>query len=278
MMTMSNLPRTRSMTRDVEGTTFSKLGNLQDVIDAVKRMAAMAKLNPRPKIEAPKVQPVDEKLKEQRYLFAVAFTRLSDAAQCDLPMCAEERSFDAYKATCPEAKRVHMLCRRFAEGLTDRVISKPKEKSRLGIILCGKTGTGKTHRASSIYHSLRAEGISPVYMRASNFFALFRGIPGPNEVRMITQFGKISCLMLDEIGRSALSPFEANKLLEVLDARARNGLPTVLVTNLRMEDMKPAFGDAVASRMTQLFFPLRCTWADYRETQSALNFKPEEVF
>ena len=159
-----------------------------------------------------------------------------------------------------------------------RVVTQPKERSRLGIALCGRTGTGKTHLASSIYYHLKAEGIEPVYMRASTFFTIFRGATGVSEVKMIRQLGRVSCLILDEIGRSALTPFEANKLQEVLDARARNGYPSILITNLQIDKLKDVLGSALASRIDQLFFPIACMWSDYRVKESAANLKPEEVF
>lgn len=270
--------KTRFLTRNVAGTTFCTIGSLSDVIAIAERMKELAKLNPQPKADEPKEQTVAEKVVEQRYLFAVAFTRLADAAQCEIPTCAEERTFDGYKPSCAEAKRVFKICTRFAEGLTERVVTQPKERARLGIVLCGKTGTGKTHLASAIYHALKDEGTQPVYMRASTFFALFRGVPGNAEVKMITQLGRVSCLILDEIGRSALTPFEANKLQEVLDARARNGYPSILITNLQIDKLKDVLGSALASRIDQLFFPIACMWSDYRVKESAANLKPEEVF
>lgn len=270
--------KSRLLTRNVAGTSFCTIGSLSDVIAFAERMKELAKQTPQPKLEEPKELTVAEKIVERRYLFAVAFTRLADAAQCEIPTCAEERAFDGYKPSCAEAKRVFKICLRFAEGLTERVVTQPKERARLGIVLCGKTGTGKTHLASAIYHGLKDEGVQPVYMRASTLFAMFRGVPGNAEVKMITQLGRVSCLILDEVGRSSLTPFEINKLHEILDARARNGLPSIFVTNLTVDKLKGVLGSALSSRVDQLFFPLACLWDDYRMKDSATNLKPEEVF
>lgn len=270
--------KSRLLTRNVAGTSFCTIGSLSDVIAFAERMKELAKQTPQPKLEEPKELTVAEKIVERRYLFAVAFTRLADAAQCEIPTCAEERAFDGYKPSCAEAKRVFKICLRFAEGLTERVVTQPKERARLGIVLCGKTGTGKTHLASAIYHGLKDEGVQPVYMRASTLFAMFRGVPGNAEVKMITLLGRVSCLILDEVGRSSLTPFEINKLHEILDARARNGLPSIFVTNLTVDKLKGVLGSALSSRVDQLFFPLACLWDDYRMKDSATNLKPEEVF
>lgn len=268
----------RSFTRAVAGTTFCTIGSLTDIIELAEKMKALAKENPQPKAPEKRQPSFEEQAKERRYLFSVAFTRFADALQTDVPTCADEHSFDDYAPTCAEATRVLKICRRFAEGLVTRVVTQPKERSRLGIALCGRTGTGKTHLASSIYYHLKAEGIEPVYMRASTFFAIFRGIPGTAEVKMVNQLGRVSCLILDEVGRSAHSPFEINKLHEILDARSRNGLPSVLITNLQIEKLKDVLGSALASRIDQLFFPIACTWNDYRTKETATNLRPEEVF
>lgn len=275
---MTNTSPKRSFTRAVAGTTFCTIGTLTDIIEMAEKIRAIAKQNPKTKAPEKRQPSLEEQAKERRYLFSVAFTRFEDALQTDVPTCAEEHSFNDYAPTCAEAARVLRLCRRFAEGLVSRVVTQPKERSRLGIALCGRTGTGKTHLASAIYHALKDEGTQPVYMRASTFFALFRGVPGNAEVKMITQLGRVSCLILDEIGRSALTPFEANKLQEVLDARARNGYPSILITNLQIDKLKDVLGSALASRIDQLFFPIACMWSDYRVKESAANLKPEEVF
>lgn len=65
---------------------------------------------------------------------------------------------------------------------------------------------------------------------------------------------------------------------EVLDARARNGYPSILITNLQIDKLKDVLGSALASRIDQLFFPIACMWSDYRVKESAANLKPEEVF
>lgn len=275
---MTNTSPNRSFTRAVAGTTFCTIGTLTDIIELAEKMKALAKENPQPKAPEKRQPSFEEQANERRYLFSVAFTRFADALQTDVPTCADEHSFDDYAPTCAEATRVLKICRRFAEGLVTRVVTQPKERSRLGIALCGRTGTGKTHLASSIYYHLKAEGIEPVYMRASTFFALFRGATGVSEVKMIRQLGRVSCLILDEIGRSALTPFEANKLQEVIDARARNGYPSILITNLQIDKLKDVLGSALASRIDQLFFPIACMWDDYRTRDSATKLKPEEVF
>ena len=148
---MTNTSPNRSFTRAVAGITFCTIGTLTDIIELAEKMKALAKENPQPKAPEKRQPSFEEQANERRYLFSVAFTRFADALQTDVPTCADEHSFDDYAPTCAEATRVLKICRRFAEGLVTRVVTQPKERSRLGIALCGRTGTGKTHLASSIY-------------------------------------------------------------------------------------------------------------------------------
>ena len=96
-MTMKQASQTRILTRNVPGTTFCAIGSLKDVIAIAEQMRAIAKQNPKHQEEAPKELTEAEKSVERRYLFSVASSRLADAAQCEIPSCAEDHSFDDYR-------------------------------------------------------------------------------------------------------------------------------------------------------------------------------------
>lgn len=270
-------PTSASLTTPVPGTTFKRaFSDLGDVIAKAEQIREALRATPSEPEESKREPTLEERVIERKYVFTVAQARLREALEGSVPCYADDRkTFENYSPVCSEAERVVKICKRFAERLVERVLTEGPEKSSMGIALCGRTGTGKSHVASAMYVMLRAEGSAPVCMRASAFFRLFADKATAN--RISAALSKVSCLILDELGRTAISAYEANHLLEVLDMRQRLGLPTVIVSNLPVHELRGALGDAIASRFDELFFTLACTWADHRR-RNLRELDPLQVF
>lgn len=194
------------------------------------------------------------------------------------PVTEEDASMSFANFIVTDEKRhAFSTSKRFAERFFDR-LEEGKSKSATGILMVGLSGTGKTHLSSAIYQELWKQGLSPVYLRALTLFNLY--LPGsnlsPNEVTK--HLAKVSCLIVDEVGRSACSAFEANQLLGLIDIRVKRGLPTILVTNAENLELVKILGPAFVSRARQLFYPLKFDWSDYRRVEPVGEKNFEEVF
>lgn len=193
------------------------------------------------------------------------------------PCYAGRNTFDTFEAATTAQKRNVEICKRFASRLFERIFTLPPEKSSVGLCLCGKPGTGKTHLGSAIYNALEEEGLAPVYLRASTFFNCFLGMDGATINKISAYFSRVSCLMLDELGRTACSAYEANRILEILDERMRFGRPTVFITNLDKSALRSGLGDAIASRAASAFYTLSFDGEDYRK-KAGLPADPLDLF
>lgn len=259
--------------------TFTKIGGtLQDVLMAAERIREERRRNPQPEAEEEPQPSLEQRIMDRKIALHFAGTRLAEALSGAAPCCADDRTFDGYNAETPAQEKLLRICRKFSGRMVERIVTDEPKRSCLGLCFCGRTGTGKTHLASAIYADLKAQGCAPVFMRASSFFNLFKGETGTTANRIAAAMGKVSCLMLDEIGRTAVTAFETNLLLEILDARQRRGLPTVLTSNLSVDALRAALGDAITSRFPTLFYVVSCTWDDYRKKQAAERPRAEEVF
>lgn len=179
-----------------------------------------------------------------------------------------ECTFENFEAVTAEQMRDLTQSRGFAERFMSRLEHPDEEPAPWrGLLLIGKSGTGKSHLASAIYGSLTSQGFAPLYTSAHSFFEALRNSSCRGAI--VNAASRLSVLMLDELGRSAASDYETNALLEVLDARKRSRLPTVFIANLDAKDYARIMGPAVTSRTGELMKALLFTGIDYRRSKSA---------
>lgn len=207
--------------------------------------------------------PTCRKLNALKYEFRQAFTALNASAHEPLLENEEEKTFETLIVS-PEMQRNVGIVYRFAGNFPDRLLAGKADSCR-GLFLLGPSGAGKSHLASAVCNLLN--DYSPVYLSANTLFNIYRSKFCDDFNGMNKRFAKVSLLIIDEIGRSACSDFEANQLQAIIDSRVRMGLPTMLISNLALKSVSQVLGSALASRMKHVLFPLVCDWPDYRERQ-----------
>jgi len=148
----------------------------------------------------------------------------------------------------------------FSEQIKQVLIDKPADQ---GVLIWGKTGTGKSHLASAlIKEALKAEQRAKM-VRFKDMVLSIRASYDNNKTEESILRPFISChlLSIEDIGtiRSGKveSDFCQDTLLTVIDARLQRNKPTIITTNLSPEDLWNAFGTRLASRFsTFLIFKL----------------------
>jgi DNA replication protein DnaC len=120
------------------------------------------------------------------------------------------------------------------------------------IILLGHVGTGKTHLACGLIRAL----VPQRTVRRRKLAEIIRDLraswtdrAAPSETQMIEHYGSVDLLIIEEIGVSAGSETELNQLFEIMDRRYESRLPTVLISNLKLDDVRQCLGDRVVDRL-----------------------------
>ena len=235
--------------------------------------------------ECAKIREEKEKAKKEVELAAMVrfhanSKRLIDFLNRPLPSPYEEgKTFANYTVggTKEQAKAL-LVAQRFATTFKRRMIEKKPEERKLGLLMCGKYGTGKSHLASAIVNEVKTQGFEPFCVTALTLFNLYRPAANLDPNALNAHLSNCPLLLVDEIGRTTGSDFERNQLLELLDERARKGYPTILITNLGIKGLSEYFGGALESRAQTLFYPLSFTWGDYRGTKRADAIPLDELF
>ena len=92
------------------------------------------------------------------------------------------------------------------------------------LIICGKTGTGKSWLACALGHKACREGFSVLYRRAPRLFAELATARGEGRLaRLLTTLERTRLLIIDDWGPEPLNAEQRRDLLEIVDDRHEKG-------------------------------------------------------
>lgn len=149
------------------------------------------------------------------------------------------------------------------------------------ILFTGKTGCGKTHLAVSIITELVKRNF---YIRECCFVtapellleirATFRPsykkyddfgkCEADTENDVLDKYSKCELLILDDLGAEKVSDFTIQSLYLVIDRRNKNLKPTIVTTNLSLEEIETLIDARMASRLADMKV-IKLTMPDYRK-------------
>jgi DNA replication protein DnaC len=142
------------------------------------------------------------------------------------------------------------------------------EKNR-NIIFVGKSGTGKTHLATTLGMEACKQGVRTRFVT---------GCGPANELieardekilgRVVKRYAGYGLLIIDELGYVPFSKEGAQLIFQVLAERHKRK-PVMITTNMGFGDWTQIFGDpsmtaALLDRVTHKAHVINCTWESYR--------------
>lgn len=138
----------------------------------------------------------------------------------------------------------------------------------LNVVVFGAVGRGKTHYACAL---ARAWGVRDV------LFIKSKGIPALHQDRRSKDYRVVSdaecqllyalkapLLILDDLGAERRTDSTTSEILGVMDIRFEAGLPTIVTTNLELDEIQQKIDARVASRL-QGFWGVRMLGGDRRK-------------
>lgn len=147
------------------------------------------------------------------------------------------------------------------------------------LVLYGGVGTGKTMLASLVVRTVAEFGFSALHTKAVKLFRRVKETYGPASTEKTSEavaaLVSPDLLVIDELGVQRYSEDEALILNEVIDDRHDFGRPTILVTNLDLDELKSLLGPRVYSRIfSGNSKAVHFWWYDFRTGDSP---RPKEV-
>ena len=173
-----------------------------------------------------------------------------------------ETSFATFATDTPERASALARCREFVAQVNQHGCGMA--------LFVGRPGTGKTRLACNIIREMETAGA--LYVRQGEITTALRATYGRKEVILRRSQGgsnpddpdgnggtppspldvvqRVRFLVLDELGCTALANDERLLLDELLKHRYDERKPTILISNLRLNELKEFLGDALADRIT----------------------------
>jgi DNA replication protein DnaC len=135
------------------------------------------------------------------------------------------------------------------------------------LVLWGPCGTGKTHMASAICHTIKSDD-SPVrplvlYMTAPDMLDFLRsGYSEDDYQKVIDLCRRVDVLVVDDLGTEAVKDWTYEKLFQILNGRYQDEGATVIISNVNPNE----FDFRISSRMQdkRLASVLHVVGEDYR--------------
>jgi DNA replication protein DnaC len=102
-----------------------------------------------------------------------------------------------------------------------------------GLLMCGTTGTGKTHLAAAVVNSRLAQGNVAVFVTVLELLADIRKTferPDTNS-ELLDLVKNIDMLVLDDLGAERITSWVSEQMFDIINARCMNKKQTVITTN-----------------------------------------------
>ncbi len=141
------------------------------------------------------------------------------------------------------------------------------------LFFSGKTGLGKTFLTSAIAKELLQKGYNVAFDSIQNYL---RAIENEHFGRSLNTdtLQTLLCadlVILDDLGSEFCSPFYTSALYNIINTRLNKGVPTIISSNLSLDELQKRYDDRIISRLTGMFTWMIFLGKDIRRIKATQN-------
>lgn len=165
-----------------------------------------------------------------------------------IPKRFETKTLEGFIADTPDKQKKKDYCLEYVSNFEEM------RNLGVGIVMCGKAGTGKTHLATAI-----CSYVIRHYQSSAVFMSVIRAVRSVKETyardaqkseqEAINWFSEPEVLVLDEVGVQFGTEAERIILFEIINKRYEDMLPTILISNLEPGELGCYIGERCMDRM-----------------------------
>ena len=140
-------------------------------------------------------------------------------------------------------EKTYADCRRYAMGFSQNAGN---------LLFSGNTGLGKTFLSACIARCVADQGYSVVYESAGHLFATLekaRFEANDENRRAAAKYTECDLLIVDDLGTELPGQFVTAALYSLINDRLLENRPTIISTNLSVDDLARRYNPQIASRL-----------------------------
>jgi DNA replication protein DnaC len=171
----------------------------------------------------------------------------------ELKKCRFENfKFDYYRSSIGDQMYYEsaMKALRASQSFVEEYRRNPHE---LGIMFSGPVGSGKTFLAAAIANELMEAQKQVLFLVVPDLLDELRATykSDVNELDLLDTARTIPILILDDLGAHNYTDWTRNRLYSIINYRMNDQLPTIITSNLSLEEMEEYLGVRTTSRIIQ---------------------------
>lgn len=158
-------------------------------------------------------------------------------------------------------KDVYNRCMKYAEKFDTDSVS---------LYFCGRTGLGKTHLSLAIANEAMQKGYNVVYGSVITFLNKLEREKFGRADSFETEDILINAdlLILDDLGAEFSTAVATSALYNIINSRIARGVPTIISSNLSLEEIKTRYPESIASRIIGNYVVVNFYGDDIRQIQN----------
>lgn len=184
----------------------------------------------------------------------------------------------AWEARCPRRFRTYRIDTHPKQDAARKAMAWLDRRPSVGqnLILLGGTGTGKTGLAIAVVREARLRGMTERFGTAADMLDAMRprhdGAGKPDDLAAefaLRTLQTVAILLLDDLGAEKQTDWAAERLYLVINGRYERELPTIVTSNLtidQMSAMHPEMGPRIVSRLTEDYAAIPMIGPDLRRS------------
>jgi len=188
--------------------------------------------------------------------------RIQELKDCGIGIRFKNKTFSNFDKT--QNTEAFNICKEYAKNFLQH------SKEGKGLFLYGNVGTGKTHLAVAIVDyiarlhkneingSIRFITVTELLQTIKDSFKYTDG------KNVIDRFKKCRLLIIDDMGTNKVTDWTQEVFYSIINYRYENLLPTIITTNLTIDEFKKVNDERLMSRIFEMCKGVKLSGEDHR--------------